>query len=392
MKTDQIVSGVARVRRTLVIAVVIAIAAGCSSAPGASPTAATTSSPAQSGSLAPSDAAASPSGPFGASVAKLEPASVSDEWVTWSKETCRYEPTTDHPSTWTADLRAANGLLLGHQEQSEDNELNVAKNKSVKDAAELAGFELLQVNGRYPDKAAMVTAAQNIATRKPVAVIQDQPLADLAEQLNGIYAESCIPFVQLSLASPGAITFGASNEDIGLKEGEFLVEYAKSKGWNGADIVAVGTPVSGLGPINARPDVCGDYIVENLPGATYDPLALAKGLTDEVTTVATNWLTSHPNVKHVLGCVISGLQAAGLDNALLAAGRNADAAVMNVGAPASALATLPDTSAIVGSVDQGFSAPGGRYATFAVAMAQDAVAGHPVPVFVYTPLEVLATP
>jgi ABC-type sugar transport system substrate-binding protein len=380
-----------RAAQGLVAITVVAIVGACSSGPGTTATPSVSTPPAESPgtSVAPSPSAA---GLFGEPVVTLEPASISDEWVVWSTDTCTYEPVADHPDTWVANLRAANGLLLGHMEQSEDNELNLLKNASVKDAAALAGFELLQVNGRYPDKAAMVTAAQNIATRDPVAVVQDNPLADLADQLNSIYEEACIPFVQLSLASEGAITFGASNEDIGLKQGEFLVEYAKAQGWEGSEIVAVGTPVAGLGPINARPDICGAHIVENLPGATYDPLPLAEGLTEEVTTVATNWLTAHPDVKVVLGCVISGLQAAGIDNALLAAERGETAAIMSVGATETTLAELPDTSRIVGSVDQGFGAPDGRYATFAISMVQDAAAGNPVPVFVYTPLQVIPTP
>lgn len=380
---------VAPVRRSSYVLVTAAAALfliGCSATPAA------TSGPTGAASGAPPSASPSQSGLFGAVVASQDPASVSEDWVTWSKTSCSYEPLADHPDTWTANIRSGDGLLLGHMEQSEDNELNLAKNNSVKEAAALAGMELLQVNGRYPDKAAMVTAAQNIATRAPVAVIQDQPLADLAPQMNDIYKEACIPFVQLSLASEGAITFGASNEDIGLQEGTFLVDLAKKNGWSGADIVAVGTPVSGLGPINARPDDCGKYIVDNMPGATYDPLPLAKGVTDEVTTVMTNWLTAHPDAKYILGCVISGLQAAGVDNALLAAGRNTTAAVMNVGATQASLDALPDTTAIVGSVDQGFAAPGGRYAGFALAMAQDAAEELPVPVFVYTPLQVLARP
>lgn len=376
-------SPVRRSRQILVTAAAALFAIGCTT-PGA------TTGPTSAGSVAPASVSPTQSGPFGAIVKSLEPNSVSEDWVTWSTTSCSYEPVTDHPDTWTANIRQGTGLLLGHLEQSEDNELNLAKNNSVKEAAAIAGMEVLQVNGRYPDTAAMVTAAQNIATRNPIAVIEDQPVADLAEQINGIFEAVCIPFVQLSLASEGAITFGASNEDIGLQEGIFLVDLAKKNGWTGADIVAVGTPVSGLGPINARPDGCGKYITDNLPGATYDPLPLAKGTTDEVTTVMTNWLTAHPDAKIILGCVISGLQSAGVDNALLAAGRNVDAAVMNVGATQASLDGLPETSAIVGSVDQGFASPEGRYASFALAMAQDAVLGLPVPVFVYTPLQVLS--
>jgi ABC-type sugar transport system substrate-binding protein len=116
-----------------------------------------------------------------------------------------------------------------------------------------------------------------------------------------------------------------------------------------------------------------------------DSLQLAAGTVADTQTTMTNWLTAHPQVKNVLGCVISGLQAVGMDNALTAAGRQTAAAIMTTGNTKADLDALPKTTAIIGSVDFGNA----NFGFFALGMAQSAIAGEPVPDFVYTPLTVI---
>lgn len=341
--------------------------------------------PAAPGAASP---AASPS-VFGEVVGEYKPLRNSDNWVVWSKTTCKYEPAPTKPATpYVAVVRKAPTLVLGHQIQSEDNAINLLKNSSVKGAAELAGMKYAGVNGRYPDQAAMVAAAENIVTQNPAAVIEDQPLATLAERLNGIYAAKCIPYVQLSLASPGAITFGASNADVGAAEGAALIAQVKKQGWIAADITVVGSIIPTLGPINDRVNGCSAALQKEFPALKVDNLQLAAGTVADTQTSMTNWLTSHPTVKHVLGCVISGLQAVGMDNALTAASRQTLAAIMSTGNTLKDLEALPKTTAIIGSVDFGND----KFGNFALGMAQSAIRGEPVPDFVFTPLVVIATP
>jgi len=326
---------------------------------------------------------------FGEIVGEFKPLRNSDNWVVWSKTTCKYEPAPNKPTTpYVAVVRKAPTLGLGHQIQSEDNAINLLKNASVKGAADLAGMKYISVNGRYPDQAAMVAAAENIVTQNPAAVIEDQPLATLAERLNGIYAAKCIPYVQLSLASPGAITFGASNADVGVAEGAALIAEIKKKGWNAADITAVGSIIPTLGPINDRVTGCTAALQKEFPALKVDNLQLAAGTVADTQTSMTNWLTSHPTVKHVAGCVISGLQAVGMDNALTAAGRQTLAVIMTTGNTMKDLEALPKTTAIIGSVDFGND----KFGSFALGMAQSAIRGEPVPDFVFTPLTVIALP
>jgi ABC-type sugar transport system substrate-binding protein len=361
-------------RRSLVLvaaALVILAASGCGGGGVTASPSATTS--------------AAPTSPFGASVGTYTPLRNSDNWVVWSKTNCKYEPASTHPTTYIVNLRKAPNMTLGHQIQSEDNAINLLKNSSVKAAADLTGMKYAGVNGRYPDQAAMVSAAENIVTQNPAAVIEDQPLATLAERLNGIYSAKCIPFVQLSLASPGAITFGASNADVGAAEGAALIAEVKKRSFAPPDITVVGSIIPSLGPINDRVTGCQAALQKEFPALKVDSLQLAAGTVADTQTTMTNWLTAHPQAKNVLGCVISGLQAVGMDNALTAAGRQTAAAIMTTGNTKVDLDALPKTTAIIGSVDFGNA----NFGFFAVGMAQSAIAGEPVPDFVYTPLTVI---
>ena len=367
-----VTSGPHRARSFLVSVAVALLVAACSGAPAGQPAAS-------------SQASGGAQSIFGDTVQKLTPLRNSDNWVVWSKTSCKYEPATTKPSgPYIANLRKPlQPMVLGHQIQSEDNAINLLKNSSVKAAADMAGFKLAAVNGRYPDQAAMVSAAENIVTQNPFGVIEDQPLATLADRLNAIYAAKCIPFVQLSLASPGAITFGPSNADVGDAEGTNLVDFVKSKGWAEADVFVVGSFIPSLGPINDRVTGCAAVIKKAFPASGAENLQLAAGTVADTQTVMTNWLTSHPQAKHILGCTISGLQAVGMDNALKAASRHTDAGIMSTGSTAKDLADLPKDSAIVGSIEFGNE----NFGLFATAMLETAYEGQPVPDFVFTPLK-----
>jgi ABC-type sugar transport system substrate-binding protein len=329
-------------------------------------------------------ASKAPQALFGDTVQTLTPLGTSEKWFSWNKTSCKYEAATKPSGTWTLKLRKpTQPMTLGHQIQSEDNAINLLKNASVKGAADLAGFKYAGVNGKYPDQAAMVSAAENIVTQNPFAVIEDQPLATLADRLNGIYAAKCIPFLQLSLASPGAVTFGAQNADVGDAEAAALIDYVKTKNWKAEDLFIVQSYIPSLGPINDRVTRCSDGIKKAFPPAQTDQLQLSQGTVADTQTVMTNWLTSHPQAKVILGCTISGLQAGGMDNALKAANRNKDAAVMSTGNTAKDLAALAPDTVIIGSVEFGNE----NFGYFALAILEVAAEGQPVPEFTYTPLK-----
>ena len=370
-----------RKHSVLALPLVVALSAvACGGSPAAS-------SPAPAGSAAATAAASA--GPFGASVQKLQPLGNSDHWVVWNKQSCKYEDAKSHPDKFVSDLRKPNAaFVLGHQIQSEDNPINLVKNQSVKDAAELAGMKYVGVNGKYPDQAAMVAAAESIVAQGAQAVVEDQPNSTLTTRLHGIYAAKCIPFVQISLRATDAITVGASNGEVGKIEGEQSADYAKKQGWKTSDMFVVRSNIPSLAEINDRVTGCSDAILKAFPGVRTDGLNLQAGTVAETQTVMTNWLTAHPDAKNVIGCTISGLQAVGMDNALTAAGRNKDAAITSTGNTQKDLNELPKGTAIIGSVDFNWAGFGPHL----VAVLESALNGEPVPDWVIMPVKFLSTP
>jgi ABC-type sugar transport system substrate-binding protein len=72
-----------------------------------------------------------------------------------------------------------------------------------------------------------------------------------------------------------------------------------------------------------------------------------------------------------------------MDNALKAANRNKDAAVMSTGNTAKDLAALAPDTVIIGSIEFGNE----NFGYFALAILEVAAEGQPVPEFTYTPLK-----
>lgn len=325
--------------------------------------------------------------PVGDVVVTNTPGGSSTDWVTWNKKTCTFEPATDHPASYTAQVRKPSGeLTIGYGEQGTGNPLLDAMNSGMTSTADKAGIKLAIGNYNYPDKSDALSQAQAIALRNPQAVISFNVDKTILDSLNKNYSDKCIPIVQVTLAAPNTIVFGASDDGVGKAAGDYLVDYAKKQGWDPSTIVAYGVQVPSLAGINARVTTCQDTITSALAGAKTDSTQIAASTTANAQTATTNWLTAHPDVKHILGCNIADVLALGEVNALQAANRTPGSAILGAGGTASVLALVGKT-ALVGSVDFGYS----HYADFLLAMAEDAIDGHPVPTKVYTPLTVVTS-
>jgi ABC-type sugar transport system substrate-binding protein len=259
-------------------------------------------------------------------------------------------------------------------------------NSGMTSTAAKAGITLAIGNYNYPDKSDALSQAQAIALRNPKAVISFNVDKTILDTVNKNFSDKCIPIIQVTLAAPNSITFGASDEQVGTTEGEYLVDYAKKQGWDPATIVAYGVQVPTLAAINTRVTTCQQVITSGLAGAKAASTEIQASTTANSQTATTNWLTANPQVKHILGCNIADVLALGEVNALQAANRSEGSAILGAGGTPSVLA-LVGKSALIGSVDFGY----GHYADFLLAMAQDAIDGKPVPTKVFTPLKVITS-
>lgn len=315
------------------------------------------------------------------------PFSTSTDWVAWDKSTCKFVPQADHPASYTAQLRKpSSSFTLGYGEQGTGNPLLDAMNSDVTADAQKAGITLAVGNYNYPDKSDAISQSRAIALRNPAAVISFNVDKTVLSTVNQNYSSKCVPIIQVTLPADNTLVFGASDQGVGKAEGGYLANYAKQQGWNSADTTVYGVQVPSLAGINDRVTTCQNTVASMLPGVKIASSSVLTSVTASAQTAATNWLTAHPEVKHVLGCNISDGLALGEVNALQAANRSSGSAIIGAGGTASVL-QLVGKSAFIGSVDFGY----GHYGDFLVAMAEDAVAGKPLPTAVYTPLKVITS-
>jgi ribose transport system substrate-binding protein len=359
---------------TAAVALVMLAACSSSSKPAAT----------SSGSTA---AASSATTSAAAALITSTPSATSADWVTWDKTSCKFIPATSHPAAYTANVRkAATPFTLGFGQQGTGNPLLDAMNADMSATAGKAGLTLAIGNYNYPDKTDAISQSQAIALRNPAAVVSFNVDATILDTLNKTYSDKCIPIIQVTLPATNAVVFGASDDGVGTAEGAYLVNYAKQQGWAASDILAYGVQVPSLANINRRVTTCQSTITAAFSGAKSDSASILTSTTANAQTATTNWLTAHPDVKHLLGCNISDSLALGEVNALTAANRGSGSAILGAGGTASVLA-LVGKSSFIGSVDFGY----GHYGDFLVGMAQDVVEGKPLPTAVYTPLKVITS-
>lgn len=176
--------------------------------------------------------------------------------------------------------------------------------KSMQEAAEKAGVELLFLDNKF-DPAQAVTNAETIASRGDIDLVfefnyyQQQNYA-----IKEIFDEAGIPVIAIDIPIPGSVYYGADNYEAGKLAGAGLVAAAQAKwGDDPVDLVLVEQQslagqqelekrTAGIiaGVQAALPDFPEDKIIRFEGGANVDAAAEA---------VSTN-LTAHPEAERIL--------------------------------------------------------------------------------------------
>jgi ABC-type sugar transport system substrate-binding protein len=237
--------------------------------------------------------------------------------------------------------------------------------------------------------------ARQAVTVEADVVISGNVLSDQYPQIQQVYEQACIPFVN-QFNVPGTTdvpSFQADNYLTGAAEAEAAVEIIEERGWPVEEIRIV---------------TCTDPAVTTEPGTVYDInrgfretlvelLSLSEEQIVSPDLVCTSelgaerarqsmadWLTANPDAEYVVGTThIDDLYSLGLANALrdadfadraLVAGRGGDSSTLE------AIASGDPILAISGNpLFEEWGAP-------IVAMAQDVALGRPVPTLVSPPV------
>jgi ribose transport system substrate-binding protein len=305
---------------------------------------------------------------------------VISDWLQWDKKSCTYKTVSQHPSSYSAELRTlGKPMNLGYVATSQSLESEQIANKSVKDAAASAGLNLILGDNNNPSTTDPVPASQGMALKKPDVVLEGLVITSLMDSVLGNFKNACIPAIQRNVPYPGIPWYGIDRGLAGKLIGTYLSDFATKKGWTAVDttIVVQNTPEFGA-DVARGGAACKDNITAKLSSIPSQDL-LTPNSGDGAQRVMTDWLTAHPTAKHVLVCsasntygipyakAVPGSRAPNVAIASLSPGAITDADKAYINAPG---------NSFVASVNQNPSGIG----TYWVAMAEDVFEGKPIPV------------
>lgn len=313
----------------------------------------------------------------------------SDEWIQWDFESCAFVAATDdHPEEWKADLRTAEeDFTIGFGAQDTTLEVNVTMNDSMTNTSKEAGVNLAFADYKFPDTTLPVEAARSLVVREPAVVVSNNQVDTLLETVNATYQDACIPVVQVVTAAEGTVLFGPSNPDMGLLEGERLVQHAEENGWTAEDTTLFTTFFSPAGPeVAKRASECQATVEAAFPGIAKVDHDTQSTNSLELQSAFTDVLTANPNAQNILVCTIADAWALADANALKQAGRHVNAAVTGVNGGSAVLEEIESgDTALVGTVDLGAD----KWGEYWIPLAADIAAGKPVPAEVNAPIKML---
>jgi ABC-type sugar transport system substrate-binding protein len=324
----------------------------------------------------------------------------SDKYLLWNKETCLFEPA-EGSGKYVANVKksdVARRIVFTPEEQT--NAVFVDEAKRLVELGKMAGVEVTVLDNAFPSTTVPMQVADQAVQLKVDLVLSQLIMPDLNPVVQSKYKAACIPMVNV-FGMPNypfpAPTVQAIHGENGLVMANAAIELIKKKGWPADEIwiISCGEPQEAAEPgsavdlihrfrdtIKEAFKVPDERISEVLSCSQADgPLGSKVAVTD--------WATAHPNAKYVVGSAWSDVRALGMaqgleasgykpENALIA-GRDANKEMLDAMKAGSVLQVNLDLDLVNG------------WATAMLAMAQDIIAGKPVPSFV-VPAAVPITP
>jgi ribose transport system substrate-binding protein len=278
---------------------------------------------------------------------------------------------------------------IGYLHYGDTDPFGVANSKSIKAMAALAGWKIDRFNLKYPSETEPLVQARNAITKKEPAVLEGQQISTLNPAFFKILEkQGCIPPVQLYLAVPNVPSFGAVWSDTGMRQGTWLAQQAKARGWKPADTAFVSCTDPTVGSsVNVMFDTADKALHAGgfaVPKSNTFRLVCKYSATESAQVRLTDWLTAHPTFKHLLINTIDDERTQGEINALKQAGRTADALTIASGAD-----QLGQQQIRSGQQSASVAFFPEKYGEWLIPILQDVMAGNPVPSFTGSQLVVI---
>jgi ribose transport system substrate-binding protein len=259
------------------------------------------------------------------------------------------------------------------------NAFSVPIHKGVYLYAKQAGVKVIYCDNQFKTDQA-ITCAEQLASQHPDFAIESNWQGGVVAALSRVWSKAKIPTVNDDVWHPDSIFFGANNYESGTIAGRAAGQYAK-KQWGCKDVwvflgehkeegAAADLRLSGFS--DGVQEVCG-----KLSSGQIDREIMAAGTTDQAITVTTDWLTAHPQAKHIVATTIDDERATGIAKAFVATRR--DAVAVGQGADTVGIAAIKDAPVSKNDYLGTVAFFNNKYALYMMSVALDVLAGKPVP-------------
>ncbi len=294
--------------------------------------------------------------------------------------TAKYTPTEGDAQSYVVNLvKPDKTFTLAHMDGWATNPFAIPITKGIAKLAKDLGLKLIYCDAEFkPEKA--ISCAEILASQKPDFVIAGNWQGGAAAAIMAIFDKAKIPAASIDVSHPNAIFFGASNYASGIVGGKAAGEYAKAT-WDCKDVwVFMGENLEEgeaadlrlVGFADGVQEVCGA-----LPADRIQRMRLAAGTADQAITVTTDWLTAHPEAKHILSGTIDDERANGMAKAFVATKR--DGMVVGQGCDSVGIAVVKMAPASENRFLGCAAYYPEKYGDYLVSIALDVMAGKTVP-------------
>lgn len=294
--------------------------------------------------------------------------------------TAKYTPTEGDAQSYVLNLvKPDKTFTLAHMDGWATNPFAIPITKGIAKLAKDLGLKLIYCDAEFkPEKA--ISCAEILASQKPDFVIAGNWQGGAAAAIMAIFDKAKIPAASIDVSHPNAVFFGASNYASGVVGGKAAGEYAKAN-WDCKDVwVFMGENLEEgeaadlrlVGFADGVQEVCGA-----LPADRIDRMRLAAGTADQAITVTTDWLTAHPEAKHILSGTIDDERANGMAKAFVATKR--DGMVVGQGCDSVGIAVVKMAPASENRFLGCAAYYPEKYGDYLVSIALDVMAGKAVP-------------
>lgn len=294
--------------------------------------------------------------------------------------TAKYTPTEGDAQSYVLNLvKPDKTFTLAHMDGWATNPFAIPITKGIAKLAKDLGLKLIYCDAEFkPEKA--ISCAEILASQKPDFVIAGNWQGGAAAAIMTIFDKAKIPAASIDVSHPNAIFFGASNYASGVVGGKAAGEYAKAN-WDCKDVwVFMGENLEEgeaadlrlVGFADGVQEVCGA-----LPADRIDRMRLSAGTADQAITVTTDWLTAHPEAKHILSGTIDDERANGMAKAFAATKR--DGMAVGQGCDSVGIAVVKMAPASENRFLGCAAYYPEKYGDYLVSIALDVMAGKAVP-------------